>query len=120
MSIHTLVGSFPRRLSRVLGIVGQTSTGMKGAQSDGNGFKLGGNGVPAVHVVTRSFAMGNLKCGYTLNNNTATPNVSDSGALANNPDTCSITIRNRVTITMTAAQAIAAQRDANGNLPAVQ
>ena len=46
--------------------------------------------------------------------------VSDSGALGNNPDTCSITIRNRVTITMTAAQAIAAQRDANGNLPAVQ
>ncbi len=99
---------------------GQTSTGMKGAQSDGNGFKLGGNGVPAVHVVTRSFAMGNVKCGYTLNNNTATPDVSGSGALANNPDTCSITIRNRVTITMTAAQAIAAQRDANGNLPAVQ
>ena len=99
---------------------GQTSTGMKGANSDGNGFKLGGNGVPAVHVVTRSFAVGNVKCGYTLNNNTATPDVSDSGALANNPDTCSITIRNRVTITMTAAQAIAAQRDANGNLPAVQ
>jgi len=99
---------------------GQTSTGMKGANSDGNGFKLGGNFVAAVHVVTRSFAVGNVKCGYTLNNNTATPDVSDSGALANNPDTCGITIRNRVTITMTAAQAIAAQRDANGNLPAVQ
>lgn len=99
---------------------GQTSTGMRGVNADGNGFKLGGNGVPAVHVVTGSFAMGNNRCGYTLNNNTATPNVSDSGALGNNPDTCSITIRNRVTITMTAAQAIAAQRDANGNLPAVQ
>jgi len=99
---------------------GRTSTGMQGANADGNGFKLGGNGVPAVHVVTRSFAMGNRTCGYTLNNNTATPNVSDSGALGNNPDTCNITLRNRVTITMTAAQAIAAQRDANGNLPAVQ
>ena len=94
--------------------------GVEDFQGDGNGFKLGGNHVPAVHVVTRSFAMGNRTCGYTLNNNTATPNVSDSGALGNNPDTCSITLRNRVTITMTAAQAIAAQRDANGNLPPVQ
>ena len=99
---------------------GRTSTGMQGANADGNGFKLGGNHVPAVHVVTGSFAMGNRTCGYTLNNNTATPNVSDSGALGNNPDTCGITLRNRVTITMTAAQAIAAQRDANGNLPPVQ
>jgi hypothetical protein len=99
---------------------GRTSTGMQGPNADGNGFKLGGNGVPAVHVVTRSFSMGNRTCGYTLNNNTATPNVSDSGALGNNPDTCNITLRNRVTITMTAAQAIAAQRDASGNLPPVQ
>jgi hypothetical protein len=99
---------------------GQTSTGMRGVNADGNGFKLGGNGVPAVHVVTGSFSMGNNACGYTLNNNTATPNVSNSGALGNHPDTCTITIRNRVTITMTAAEAIAAQRDANGNLPAVQ
>ena len=71
---------------------GQTSTGMRGVNADGNGFKLGGNGVPAVHVVTDSFSMGNRTCGYTLNNNTATPNVSDSGALGNNPDTCSITL----------------------------
>ena len=99
---------------------GQTSTGMRGANADGNGFKLGGNGVPAVHVGDRLVRHGQRRCGYTLNNNTATPNVSDSGALGNNPDTCSITIRNRVTITMTAAQAIAAQRDANGNLPAVK
>jgi pectate disaccharide-lyase len=99
---------------------GQTSTGKTGPAADGNGFKLGGNHVPAVHKVTNSFAMSNNTCGFTLNNNTAQPMVTGCGVNLNQSTWCDgLAHSGDVTITMTGAQAVAAQRDANGNLPPI-
>lgn len=41
--------------------------GARGA--DGNGFKLGGEGVPVMHKVTNSIAFENRNCGFTSNSN---------------------------------------------------
>lgn len=40
-------------------------------QGDGNGFKLGGNNIPAIHTITRSVAFDNRGKGFDQNNNTA-------------------------------------------------
>jgi hypothetical protein len=40
-------------------------------QGDGNGFKLGGNFVPASHIITRSVAFDNRVRGFDQNNNAA-------------------------------------------------
>lgn len=105
---------------------GHTSSGTKGPAADGNGFKLGGDHVPAVHVVTNSFSMTNDSCGFTLNNNTAQPKITGSGANGNKGDAfCSLTnVTGTVTITMTGAQAITAARVTNAaanasSLPAI-
>jgi hypothetical protein len=42
-----------------------------GYQGDGNGFKLGGNFVPAPQIITRSIAFDNKSKGFDQNNNTA-------------------------------------------------
>lgn len=39
-------------------------------QGDGNGFKVGGNYVPAEHIVTNSVAFGNVGKGFDQNHNT--------------------------------------------------
>ena len=80
---------------------GHTANGQKGPAADGNGFKLGGNNVPAVHKVTNSFALTNDTCGFTLNNNTATPSVTGCGVFGNKSTWCGITHTGDVTITMT-------------------
>jgi hypothetical protein len=105
---------------------GHLASGTAGPAADGNGFKLGGNHVPAVHVVTNSFSMTNDTCGFTLNNNTAQPKITGSGANGNKGQAfCSLTnVTGTVTITMTGAQAIAATRVTNAaanasNLPAI-
>ncbi len=94
---------------------GHLANGTSGPAADGNGFKLGGNHVPAVHVVTNSYSMTNDTCGYTLNNNTAQPRITGSGANGNKTGAfCSLTnVTGTVTITMTGAQAITAQRVTN-------
>lgn len=105
---------------------GHLANGTSGPAADGNGFKLGGNNVPAVHVVTNSFSMTNDTCGFTLNNNTAQPRITGSGANGNKGQAfCSLTnVTGTVTITMTGAQAITAARVTNAaagasNLPAI-
>jgi hypothetical protein len=105
---------------------GHTASGMMGPAADGNGFKLGGNNVPAVHLVTNSFAMTNDTCGFTLNSNTAQPRVTACGVNGNRSTWCGgLQHSGDVTITMTGAQAIAAQRVTNAaagasTLPAIR
>ena len=105
---------------------GHLADGTSGPAADGNGFKLGGNHVPAVHVVMNSFSMTNDTCGFTLNNNTAQPKITGSGANGNKGQAfCSLTnVTGTVTITMTGAQAITAARVTNAaagasTLPAI-
>jgi pectate disaccharide-lyase len=104
---------------------GHISSGTKGPAADGNGFKLGGNNVPGIHVVTNSFSMTNDTCGFTLNNNAAQPRVTGCGVNGNKSTFCDgLTHSGDVTITMTGAQAIAAVRVTNAaagasTLPAI-
>jgi hypothetical protein len=104
---------------------GHTTSGQKGPAADGNGFKLGGNNTPAVHVVTSSFSMNNDTCGFTLNNNASQPRVTACGVNGNKSTWCDgLQHSGDVTITMTGAQAIAAQRVTNAaagasTLPAI-
>ncbi|MBR3771614.1 MAG: right-handed parallel beta-helix repeat-containing protein [Clostridium sp.] len=71
---------------------GATSTGVFTANSDGNGFKLGGSGVGTPHIVTNCIAFENKNHGFTDNNNptalkitncTSFNNSRDNGAKAN-------------------------------------
>jgi pectate disaccharide-lyase len=90
---------------------------------DGNGFKLGGKPTSAgeggaVHLVTKSFAFENLTCGYTQNSNPDVPKLTACGAKDNKTDYCqTLTKSGEVSMTMTAAQAKATKRNADGSLP---
>ena len=48
---------------------GNTTSGSGSANGDMNGFKLGGEGYPAAHVVENCIAFGNGTCGFTDNDN---------------------------------------------------
>jgi hypothetical protein len=48
---------------------GHTSTGSSTTNSDGNGFKLGGDKIEVNHVVTNCIAFQNKKHGFTYNSN---------------------------------------------------
>ncbi|AWB44904.1 pectate lyase [Paenibacillus sp. CAA11] len=48
---------------------GQTSDGNSTAESDGNGFKLGGDKIAVNHIVQNSIAFQNKKHGFTYNSN---------------------------------------------------
>ncbi len=90
---------------------------------DGNGFKLGGKPTSegeggAVHLVKSCFAFENLACGYTQNSNPDVPKLSACGAKDNKDDYCqTLSKAGEVTMSMTAAQAKAAKRNADGSLP---
>src|SRR5450432_3784284 len=91
---------------------------------DGNGFKLGGKPTSAgeggaVHLVSNSFAFENLACGYTQNSNPDVPKLTNCGAKDNGQaDYCqTLTKSGSATMTMTAAQAKAVKRNADGSLP---
>src|SRR6185436_9143013 len=63
---------------------GTLSTGSTTTDSDGNGFKLGGEDIPVNHIVRRNIAFQNKKHGFTFNRNlgsiTLTNNTSwDNG-----------------------------------------
>lgn len=71
---------------------GATASGVFTANSDGNGFKLGGSGVGTPHIVTNCIAFENKNHGFTDNNNptalklsncTSFNNSRDNGAKAN-------------------------------------
>jgi hypothetical protein len=109
---------------------GRTLLGQPNPNGDGNGFKLGGapaagdaNQGGAIHIVTNSFAFDNLACGFVQNNNPRVPSLSTSGSLRNpNGNYCGTLTQTGANnaFTMTGAQAIAVQRNADGSLPAIR
>jgi pectate disaccharide-lyase len=97
--------------------------GGENPSGDGNGFKLGGKPTSvgeggAVHLVKDSFAFENLACGYTQNSNPDVPKLSNCGAKDNQTDFCqTLSKSGSASMTMTAAQAKAVKRNADGSLP---
>lgn len=63
---------------------GKTESGVTNSNCDGNGFKLGGSGVPTAHVVTNCIAIENLHHGFTDNNNPAALKITNCTAFENN------------------------------------
>ncbi|HMI91909.1 MAG TPA: hypothetical protein VK509_11125, partial [Polyangiales bacterium] len=60
----------------------------------------------------------NRACGFVLNNNTRVPQLSMCGGRGDGKGLlCSLTNSGAVAVGMSAAEAIAAERDADGNLP---
>ena len=104
---------------------GVLSNGSGTSNGDGNGFKLGGAATAgdayeggAPHQVTDSFAFENTACGFTRNNNTSVPVLSQCGGRSDGKgEYCSLTNPSPVTFTMTGAQAKALARNADGSLP---
>lgn len=107
---------------------GKIGAGQDNTNGDGNGFKLGGaarlgdpNQGGAVHRVSDSFSIENRSCGFTRNNNTQLPVLTMCGGRGDGRGTlCNLVIDGTATVQMSAAEAIAAPRDANGNLPPVR
>jgi hypothetical protein len=57
---------------------GFLTTGGTTTDSDGNGFKLGGDDIPVNHTIRRSIAFGNKKHGITFNSNPGSITVSNN------------------------------------------
>ena len=107
---------------------GKIGPSQNNTNGDGNGFKLGGaakdgdaNMGGAVHQVKNCASFENRACGFVRNNNTELPQLSMCGGRGDGKGLlCSLNNSGgSLTVSMTAAQAIAAKRDADGNLPAV-
>src|SRR5262249_6305786 len=62
---------------------GATSTGGSTTNSDGNGFKLGGDDIPVDHVIRRSIAFRNKKHGITFNSNPGSITVTNNTSWGN-------------------------------------
>ncbi len=62
---------------------GNLSSGSTTTDSDGNGFKLGGEDIPVNHTVRRSIAFGNKKHGFTFNRNTGSITVTNNTSWGN-------------------------------------
>ncbi|MBO0722384.1 MAG: right-handed parallel beta-helix repeat-containing protein, partial [Blastocatellia bacterium] len=62
---------------------GMLSTGNTTNDSDGNGFKLGGEDIPVNHIVRRSIAFGNKKHGFTYNSNPGSITVTNNTSYNN-------------------------------------
>jgi fibronectin type 3 domain-containing protein len=62
---------------------GTLSTGGTTTDSDGNGFKLGGEDIAVNHVVRRSIAFGNKKHGFTFNRNNGSITFSNNTSWGN-------------------------------------
>jgi pectate disaccharide-lyase len=100
---------------------GKLLSGGGTSNGDGNGFKLGGAGGGAAHKASNCFAFENLACGYTRNNNTEVPTLSQCGGRGDGKgEYCSLTNPSPVSFTMTGSQAKAVQRNADGTLPAIK
>ena len=98
-----------------------------GSKSNGNGFKLGGNSVSAAHILKDLYATDNKyaavpgNCGFTNNSNPAS--MSCTGTCAswgNSTQSQNISgVGTSAPGSATAAKMIAAQRNADGTLPAI-
>lgn len=99
-----------------------------GSMSNGNGFKMGGSGVSAKHVMSNDFAFDNNETaggshvadwGFTNNSNPASMTCTGCGANNNRGGSFqNITSSGGVSITnATTAKASAAKRNADGTLP---
>jgi fibronectin type 3 domain-containing protein len=62
---------------------GNLSTGGTTTDSDGNGFKLGGDGIAVNHIIRRSIAFGNKKHGITFNSNPGSITVTNNTSFDN-------------------------------------
>ncbi|WP_036669323.1 right-handed parallel beta-helix repeat-containing protein [Paenibacillus sp. HW567] len=62
---------------------GQTSDGNTTANSDGNGFKLGGDKIAVNHIVTNSIAFQNKKHGFTYNSNPGSIQLTNNTSWSN-------------------------------------
>jgi hypothetical protein len=62
---------------------GTLSTGSTTTDSDGNGFKLGGDDIAVNHVVRRSIAFGNKKHGFTFNSNPGSITMTNNTSWGN-------------------------------------
>src|SRR5215468_2330229 len=62
---------------------GMLSTGGTTTDSDGNGFKLGGDGIAVNHIIRRSIAFGNKKHGFTFNSNPGSITVTNNTSWGN-------------------------------------
>ncbi|HEY9431003.1 MAG TPA: right-handed parallel beta-helix repeat-containing protein [Blastocatellia bacterium] len=62
---------------------GTLSTGGTTTDSDGNGFKLGGDGIAVNHTIRRSIAFGNKKHGITFNSNPGSITVANNSSWDN-------------------------------------
>jgi len=62
---------------------GNLSTGGTTTDSDGNGFKLGGDGIAVNHTIRRSIAFGNKKHGITFNSNPGSITVTNNTSFDN-------------------------------------
>ncbi len=79
---------------------GITSYGVGTSNSDGNGFKLGGESIPVSHKVNNCIAFNNLATGFTDNSNPGTINIQNCTSYnngtrdldANNIDMCRSTV----------------------------
>ena len=95
----------------------------EGSESDGNGFKLGGDDVSAQHILSDLIAVdndgGSSGCGFTENSNPATLTCTGTcAAWGNSEDVDTV---NGVTVgqigSVTSDAMIDAQRNADGSLP---
>jgi hypothetical protein len=106
--------------------ISQTKTN-KGSDSDGNGFKLGGDDVSAAHIIANLAATdnnyGSSACGFTENSNPASMSCTGScysWGNKTNVDTIGGSISTSAPSGATAASMIAASaRNADGSLKAI-
>jgi pectate disaccharide-lyase len=106
---------------------GKIGPSQNNTNGDGNGFKLGGaaragdaNMGGAVHILKNCLAIENAACGFVRNNNPDVPQLTMCGGQGDGKGLlCSLTISGQRNVSSSAAQAIAAKRDAAGNLPAL-
>jgi hypothetical protein len=105
--------------------INQAST-TAGTNSDGDGFKLGGNSISTEHVLSNLVAVGNANgtSGYGFNEFTNPASMTCTGTCAswNNRTNVGLTISGVSTTAIgsaTAAAMISAARNADGSLPAV-
>ncbi|WP_258881788.1 right-handed parallel beta-helix repeat-containing protein [Paenibacillus sp. sptzw28] len=62
---------------------GQTSSGVSTANSDGNGFKLGGSQIAVDHIVINSIAYLNKQDGFTYNSNPGSIKLTNNTSVRN-------------------------------------